>query len=123
MNLPIRVALVDLAPLVRDIVHDLVASASDMRVAAVIDGSASPDAVVREVVDVYLVGVGPDDVASTCERLLGEAQSPRRVIGVSPDGRQMHVSELRPATAAMGSLSSDELLDVIRGGARQSLVK
>ena len=111
---PIRVALVRLAPLVRDVVHNLIAGERGMRVTGVVERNESADALGRDSADVYLVGVSSDDAASACEPLLGEPTSPRRVIGISLDGRQLHVSELRPTTSALGSLSSDELLDVIR---------
>jgi DNA-binding NarL/FixJ family response regulator len=116
---PIRVALVRLAPLVRDVVHSLIDSTEDMRVTAVVERAesenvADDDVADDDVADVYVVGVENGDAASTCEPLLGEPAPPRRVIGISLDGRQMHVSELRPSTSAIGSLSSEELLDVIR---------
>jgi hypothetical protein len=116
MHLPIRVALVGLAPLVRDVLHNLITGESDMHVAAVIE---SVDELPGAPVDVYLLGVGASD-GRTSERLLGRAPPPYRVIGVSADGRQMHLSELRPVTASLGSLSSHELLDVIRGGHRHA---
>lgn len=119
MTLPIRVALVGLTPLVRDVIDNLIAGEMDMRVAGVIERGEAGRAPVRDAVDVYVIGVGAD-AAAECEALLGEAQPPRRVIGISSDGRQMHVSELRPATTALGSLSSDELLEVIRGRRRRS---
>jgi DNA-binding NarL/FixJ family response regulator len=111
---PIRVALVRLAPLVRDVVHSLIDSTEDMRVTAVVERAESENVADDYVADVYVVGVENGDAASTCEPLLGEPAPPRRVIGISLDGRQMHVSELRPSTSAIGSLSSEELLDVIR---------
>ena len=114
MDRPIRVALIGLAPLVRDVVHKLIASEKDMSVAAVIEHSELPRLRGREPVDVYLVGVKVEAAADACGRLLGEPTPPRRVIGISADGRRMHVSELRPSTAVFGSLSSDELLEVIR---------
>jgi hypothetical protein len=120
MNPPIRVALVGLTPLVRDVVDNLIAGEMDMRVAAVVEGGEADRAPGRDVVDVYVIGVAPEDAASAGEALLGEAQPPRRVIGISSDGRQMHLSELRPATTALGSLSSNELLDVIRRGRRRT---
>jgi hypothetical protein len=91
-----------------------------MRVAGVIERGEADRAFGRDVADVYVIGVAAEDVPAACEALLGEAQPPRRVIGISLDGRQMHVSELRPATTALGSLSSNELLDVIRGARRRT---
>ena len=110
---PIRVALIHLAPLVRDVVHELIDRAGDMSVAAVVDAGAERDSW-HDTADVYLVGVGDDDPTSVCEPLLGEPTAPRRVIAISSGGRRMHVSELRPTTMALGSLSSDELLAEIR---------
>ena len=117
MHLPIRVALVGLAPLVRDVVHNLITGESDMRVAAIIENADEPADVP---VDVYLLGVEKSDGVA-CERLLGRSPPPYRVIGVSADGRQMQLSELRPATASLGSLSSHELLEVIRRGNRHAV--
>ena len=111
---PIRVALIYLAPLVRDVVHELIDRAGDMSVAAVVEPGDASYSSWRDTADVYLVGVGDDDPPSVCEPLLGEPTSPRRVIAVSSGGRRMHVSELRPTTVALGSLSSDELLAEIR---------
>jgi chemotaxis response regulator CheB len=117
MHLPIRVALVGLAPLVRDVLHNLITGESDMRVAAVIE---TVDELHGAPVDVYLLGV-ETSAESASERLLGQAPPPYRVIGVSADGRQMQLSELRPATASLGSLSSHELLEVIRRGNRHAV--
>jgi len=117
---PIRVALIRLAPLVRDIVYELIDRAGDMSVAAVVEPGSTDYLSWRDTADVYLVGVGDDDPTSICEPLLGEPTPPRRVIAISSGGRRMHVSELRPTTSALGSLSSDELLTVIRHAKRRS---
>lgn len=117
MHLPIRVALVGLTPLVRDLLHNLITGESDMRVAAVIE---RVDELPDGPVDVYLLGEESSD-GHTGERLLGDASSPYRVIGVSADGRRMHLSELRPATESLGSLSSHELLEVIRTGSHHAV--
>jgi hypothetical protein len=110
----IRVALVRLAPLVRDVVHTIIDGAGDMRVTTIVEHTM-PDTVTEdETADVLLIGLDGDDAAIVCEPLLGDPTPPRRVIGISLDGRHMHVSELRPATRALGSLSSEELLAVIR---------
>lgn len=114
MDRPIRVALVGLAPLVRDVVRTLIASEDDMSVAAVIEHSELARLRSRQPVDVYVIGVTAELPADVGQLLLREATSPRRVIAISPDGRRMHVSELRPSTAEFGSFSSDELLEVIR---------
>jgi len=111
---PIRVALVRLPPLVRDVVHTLIDGAADMRVTTIVEQTDSIDQTDDHSADVLVVGVAGESAASTCEPLLGAATSPRRVIGISVDGRHMHVSELRPSTTALGSLSSEELLTVIR---------
>jgi len=118
---PIRVALIYLAPLVRDVVHELIDRAGDMSVAAVVERGEPDESTWHDTADVYLVGVGDDDPTSVCEPLLGEPTSPRRVISISSGGRRMAVSELRPTTVALGSLSSDELLAEIRLARRSHL--
>ena len=118
---PIRVALISLAPLVRDVVHELIDRAGDMSVAAVVEPGETGYSSWHDAADVYLVGVGDDDPTLVCEPLLGEPTPPRRVIAISSGGRRMHVSELRPTTLALGSLSSDELLAEIRLARRPHL--
>lgn len=117
MRLPIRVALVGLAPLVEDIVCTLISSETDMCVVAVIDERSSRRELEDVSVDVCVVGAEPSDSRAS-EDLLGGPSSPYRVIAVSADGRQMQLLELRPATDALGSLSSLELLELIRRGHR-----
>jgi len=114
MDRPIRVALVGLAPLVRDVVRRLIASEDDMSVAAVIDHTELTRLRGGEPVDVYVVGVRAESPGDVDKRPAGEAAPPLRVIGISADGRQMHVSELRLSRSDTGSFSSDELLEVIR---------
>jgi hypothetical protein len=116
----IRVALVGLTPLIRDVVHSLIAKQKDMHVTAVIEGRSEKLTTGGEGADVVLVGVSSSAPAWAAERLLSEPPPPRRVVGISYDGRQMQLSELQPATAALGSLSPDELLEVIRGGRRSA---
>ena len=109
MHRPIRVALVGLAPLIRDVVHTLITGESDD-----VQSVGKPD---DQPVDVYLLGVETSDPRAS-ERLLADAPSPYRVIGVSADGREVQLSELRPSTAALGSPSPFELLELIRRGNR-----
>ena len=82
----------------------------------------APDATSRVSPDVLVIGFqeGSASGAASLEALLGEALTPRRVIGISLDGRRLRLSELRPATAALGSLSPAELLELIRGGRRRA---
>ena len=109
--------LVGLAPLIRDVVHTLITGESDMCVAAILDDVQSVGQPDDQPVDVYLLGVETSDPRAS-ERLLADAPSPYRVIGVSADGREVQLSELRPSTAALGSPSPFELLELIRRGNR-----
>jgi len=119
LDQPIRVALVGLAPLIRDVVTNVIAGQADMRVANVVESrGAIADSLRRESVDVLLLGVRSDAPMAECEALLGAAEPPQRVVGISADGRTMTVSELRPTTTELGSLSPVELLDLIRRGSR-----
>jgi hypothetical protein len=116
----IRVALAGLAPLVRDIVRDVVSRQADMKITAVIDqlDDESVDAL-TDPVDVCVLGI-QEGRSVSCERLV-ERRAARRVIGISFDGRRTLLCELRPTTAHLGELSADELLDVIRGGSRMTV--
>jgi hypothetical protein len=113
---PVHVALVGLAPLIRDIVRSTIETQADIRIAACIDwGDGATFVAMPEPVDVYLVGARPAGEPEVFEQLLGARLPPHRVIRISSDGRQMHICELRPASAALGSLSPDELLEIVRG--------
>lgn len=115
MDRPIRIALVGLAPLMRDVVTDMIASQADMRVACVFEHvDSDSDTLMRESIDVLLLGIQSSAQQSECETLLGATMLPHRVVGISSDGRRMMVSELRPTTTAFGSLTPDELLNLMR---------
>ncbi|MEO7360491.1 MAG: hypothetical protein ABI120_09175 [Gemmatimonadaceae bacterium] len=119
MERPIRVALLDLPPLIGDVVHKLISSQSDMRVAT-IKSHEWRDAAIDEVADVYVVATEPDGSCANTEYLLMQHVPARRVIDISADGRHMQLTELRPASTDLGALSAQELLDVIRRGNRRT---
>ncbi len=104
MDQPIRVALIGLPPLIRELVHDLIDASDDL---AIVERGDDAD------VDVCVVGIDERDSVSLCD-VPGTARPPR-VIGISHDGRRTTLCELRPVVAALGELSPDELVDVIRG--------
>lgn len=104
MDQPIRVAIIGLPPLIRELVRDLIAGNEDM---AIVERGDAADGV-----DVCIVGT-EEDAVSLCD--VPRMSRPPRVIGISSDGRRTTLCELRPVVSALGDLSPDELLDVIRG--------
>jgi hypothetical protein len=103
-------------------VRSTIEKQADIRIAACIDwGDGETFVAMPEPVDVYLVGAKPVGEPEAFEQLLGAPRRPHRVIRISSDGRQMQLCELRPASAALGSLSPDELLEIIRGRSCRSM--
>jgi chemotaxis response regulator CheB len=112
---PIRVVLVGLSPLLRAVVQDIVANQTDMAVVAAADRFENLRAGDGTRGDVFLVAIDSEPPAELYEQVLA-TPGPRRVIGISSDGRRTSLFELRPTVSPLGELSASELLEVIRGG-------
>lgn len=114
----IRVALVELPPLLHDIVIRVVADQADLEVLGqyrhyeellVSDNESAPDVIV--------IGIGDGDVNGICGRLL--ARHPQvKIVAVGGDGRRVFLYDLRPHRVAVGEVSPEELLQAIRIGVR-----
>jgi hypothetical protein len=99
---PVRVLLVGLPRMLSEIVHELLASHSDI---AITDAAERADVVIcaREHCD-------------ECRELLWVR--PRlKVIAVSGEGREAELHELRPHERLLGNLAPERLLAVIRSAA------
>ncbi|MCI0435097.1 MAG: hypothetical protein L0271_15865 [Gemmatimonadetes bacterium] len=101
MDASIRVALVDLPPLIHELVRDLIDEAGDLEI------------VERDGADVLVVGTDAADTATLCHG--PGMRAPPRVIAISADGRRTTLCELRPVVSQLGELSPDQLAEVIRG--------
>jgi DNA-binding NarL/FixJ family response regulator len=105
----IRVAIVELPRMLRDIVVSMLATAVDIEVVTP-SGSTSAFDAGADVVILNLDDVEPFDVL---QELL--AANPRlRVVAIAADGRRITLYELRPHRTPLGELSAAGLVAVVR---------
>jgi hypothetical protein len=99
----IRVAIVDVPRMLRDIVESVVTRESDLEVV----DSGTHEA------DVTIVGLARAEDAQRYASLL-YARPRHRVLALVADGREAYLYELRPHLAPLGAIAPDGLLAAIR---------
>jgi DNA-binding NarL/FixJ family response regulator len=111
---PIRILLVDMPRMLREIVSETVSNQPDMRVVAErAEHSSMPSAASESGAQVVIVGSDGPDVEDGCERFA--LQRPDvGVLALSADGRQTVLYELRPHRVSLGDLSPQQLTAAIR---------
>jgi DNA-binding NarL/FixJ family response regulator len=108
-----RIVLIDMSPLLREIVRGVVTAAPDLEVVAEHDEAVD----LRETVehdDADFVIVGTDAAAETCMRSVVGADLGVRALEIRSDGRECVLYELRPHRVALGEISPATLLATIR---------
>jgi chemotaxis response regulator CheB len=119
----IRVVLLDMLPLLLEIVKDAIAPQDDMEIVANAASGQNLDALLQAI-DADVVVVKRDDVRNR-EQFDGFLyQHPRlRILEIIAKGRRGVVNELRPRRIALGEISTQSLLDTIRGtGCRKTVI-
>jgi DNA-binding NarL/FixJ family response regulator len=113
----LRIAIVNMPQMLREIIREVVSPESDMEVAGEFSGTTDLlEAVERTRADFVITGTEDADVAGV-GRLL--RMRPRlKVLAVAADGRQTYLYELRPQKVHLGEVSPQNLLDAIRSAAR-----
>jgi hypothetical protein len=111
----IRIALVDLPPMLASIVRDVVAAQSDMEV---VDPPSRVDASTAAELDADVVVVGRGGGGEEAFAELLDARARLRVLAISSDGRRGALSELVPRERALGDISPTSLVSAIRESAR-----
>jgi len=107
-----RIVLIDMAPLLRDIVREAIGREPDLDLVAEHD-----DVDVRTVLeldDPDFIIVGEEAAAEHDVRALVGAGRGVRALEVQSDGRESVLFELRPHRIALGEISSDTLVRAIR---------
>jgi DNA-binding NarL/FixJ family response regulator len=114
---PIRILLVDMPRMLREIVSGTISAQPDMQVVAEdMDYEGMLSAAERNRASVVIVGSDGADVEDMCERLA--VQRPDLgVLALSADGRHTTVHELRPFRTHLGELSPQQLVEAIRDAA------
>jgi hypothetical protein len=102
-----RVALLDLPPLLADVVLDVFAQQEDLEVAVLPPGSG-PQSIRARHPDVALIGTGDPEHYGAAEGLL--RQRPELgLLAISLDGRQAWIHELRVQSRQLEHVSADSL--------------
>ncbi len=108
-----RIVLIDMSPLLREIVRGVLIGEPDLEVVGEHDAPVD----VRETVerdDADFVIVGTDSAAETWMRSLVGPDRGVRALEVRSDGRECVLYELRPHRVPLGEISPATLLSTIR---------
>ena len=120
---PVRVALIDLSPILTQIVTEALAK-PDIRNEGAFGGEEGREEAAALDPDVVIVGLEddtPDDegLPPECRRLL--SRNPwARVLSLAHDGRRAVLHELHPRRTDLGQASPQKLLDTVRGARRKA---
>jgi len=109
----IRIVLIDMSPLLREIVREALAPEPDLEIVAEHDVATDVrDEVARTGADFVIVGsdAGTDDSI----RSLVAADRGVRALEVHSEGKESVLYELRPHRVSLGEISTDTLLRTIR---------
>jgi chemotaxis response regulator CheB len=109
-----RIVLVDMPPLLREIVRDTLAREPDLDVVAEHESDVDVRSAVGETdVDFLIVGAEATTARMGVASVVG-AQRGIRAIEVQSDGKESVLYELRPHRVSLGEMSPETLLRTIR---------
>jgi DNA-binding NarL/FixJ family response regulator len=110
----VRVVLMDLSPLLRDIIGEIVALEADMTVVAQLSDTARLLSVIREPgAEVVIIGCDPTTSPGLIAEMLGVA--PRlKVICLETDRHEATLHELKLGSTTIPNPSVDNLIAAIR---------
>jgi chemotaxis response regulator CheB len=116
-----RVALIDLSPILTQIVTDVL-TRPDIRAEGPFSGEEACEKVAALRPDVVIVGLeddtpDEDGLPPKCRRLLS-VHPWTRVLSLAHDGREAVLHELHPRHTVLGEASPEKLLETIRGSRR-----
>lgn len=115
---PIRVLIVALPGILRDIIRGLLADEDDVEVVGDLRETEAVLAFMNRVpTDVVVMGCANSELPESGRRLFDEHPAVR-VLCLSADGRRTFLFELRPHRVAIGEVSPDELVATIIGAVR-----
>jgi DNA-binding NarL/FixJ family response regulator len=108
-----RIVLVDMSPLLRDIVRNAIAHEPDLEVVAEHDGNVDLETAVERGGADFVI-LGSEVTAHTTAASLVASNCRVRALELQDDGREGVLYEFRPHRVALGELSPDTLLRTIR---------
>lgn len=107
--------MIGLPQILRDVITDIVEDQPDMDVVGDLPEDAEP-AMVEDLAGTFIaVRAGPNgELPDLGTRLLERRARGLRVLGLSSEGRRGFLYELRPTEVAIGEISTERLVNVIR---------
>jgi DNA-binding NarL/FixJ family response regulator len=111
---PVRVVLAGMSRMTRELIRRILEEEQGIEVIGEVPDATlairdlAPDAEA----DVIIVGTSDPDLLTRCRALL-DGHVPRRVIAVSPDGRDAHLYGIRPYEAAIDEFSPELVIEVV----------
>ncbi len=111
--MPVRVVITEMDGLLRDIVGDALGRDASIEVIEVDAGADPVEVVSRRRVQVVILGLANSELPEIGARLF-EAQPGLKLLGVGGDGRRVYLYELQPVTKALGEVSLDRFVDIVR---------
>ena len=121
--LPIRVLLIDMPQMLREIVRRQLVLDGRFEIVGEYTQHVSIDvAVARSRADYVIVGDDVFDLYSVRRRVLEEGPQVR-VLAIRPDGGQTTLHQLRPEEIELGELSPQKLIDVMAGADGRSAAR
>ena len=120
---PIRVALINLPPILNEIVTEVLAK-PDIRAEGSFHGATGCEQVAELRPEVIILGLDDDSadedgLPPECRRLLSRHPW-ARVLSLAQDGRDAVLHELHPHRTVLGEASPQKLLETIRGARAQA---
>jgi DNA-binding NarL/FixJ family response regulator len=120
---PIRVALINLPPILTQIVTEVLAK-PDIRAEGTFSGAEGCEQVAALRPEVVIVGLEDDSadedgLPPECRRLLS-CHPWAKVLSLAHDGREAVLHELHPRRTVLGEASPQKLLETIRGARTQA---
>lgn len=104
--LRIRVLVTGVTGVLRDVIEATLATQRDIEVVR-----AHPEPPAQ--IDVVVIGLQNSETPRAVEALF-ERYPHARVLGIAGDGRRAYMHELRPHRLALGQLSPEQLIEVVR---------
>jgi DNA-binding NarL/FixJ family response regulator len=115
---PVRILLVDMPRLVRDMVENAARSDPGVEVVGVLRDADAIGAASAGDAEVIVVGVEQRELPAGCRALLDERAAGLRLLGIEAGDGGAYLYELRPRRSPLGELSPAEVVDAIKELAR-----
>ena len=113
--MPIRILVVCLPPIQSEIVRSLLEAEEDLEVVSCLDDDSRLSEVIRETGADVVIRASPENDLRAAAGSLLEDHPHLKFVAITPNGRDAFRVELRPHVARIREVSSQGLVEAIRG--------